>query len=81
MTTQLIHRPAGPPRPVTSVPEPSRYVTDGLNLFRLLGPVGDVVDGGVVPLEDCRSLDVVLLPVDDFLGATLRPVRPAADPR
>lgn len=78
MTAHLIDRPAMAPAPVTSLPEPGRYVTDGLNLFRLMRSVGDMVDGGVVALEDCRSLDVVLLPIDDFLGATLRAVRPAA---
>jgi hypothetical protein len=52
-----------------SVPEVRRgcYVTDGVHLYYALGPVGDST--GLVGLEDCYSLDVILVPVEelDFL--------------
>jgi hypothetical protein len=41
---------------------PGQYLTDGANLYLLL----DTVHGGLgemISLEDCRSLEVMLLPV------------------
>jgi len=53
------------------------YVTDGTELYR-------VVDGfhrspgAIVGLENCRSLELVLIAVEDYLALALRPVRPTA---
>lgn len=48
-----------------------RYVTDGVNLFRLLE---DADDGqAMVAVEDCRSLEVMLVPAGD-LRERMRPV-------
>ena len=67
-------RPAAPPTtapltPVVPDPErpsrPDRYLTDGVELYRLLGAVA----GGaceLVGLENCRSLEIVLVPVAEF---------------
>jgi len=52
-----------------SVPEARRgcYLTDGLHLYLALGAVGD--DAGLIGLEDCYTLEVILVPVEelDFL--------------
>lgn len=55
-----------------------RYLTDGRRLFRHLGHLGDPLRDGLVQLEDCRSLDVVLVPWDEFRDLRLRTVRPEA---
>lgn len=64
-----------------SGPESMRYVTDGTRLLRLLGRVdqGDV--GTAVALEDCLSLEVVLLPPEDLSHLTLVRVPSAAPAR
>ena len=53
-----------------------RYLTDGVNLYRSLGMV---VRGPchVLGLENCRSLDVMLIPVEELRSRGLRPVIPA----
>jgi hypothetical protein len=48
-----------------------RYVTDGVDLFRLLEDASE--DQAMVALEDCRTLDVVLFTADD-LRERMRPV-------
>jgi hypothetical protein len=52
---------------------PGSYLTDGTRLFRLLGrfPGGD---RGLAGLEDCRSLELVLLPAEELRQLSLRPV-------
>ena len=52
-----------------------RYVTDGVDLFRLLEDADD--DQAMVAVEDCRSLEVVLVPADD-LQERMRPVEQRA---
>ncbi len=52
-----------------------RYFTDGVNLFRSLGTI-DRASSPTVGLENCRSLDVVLIPVDELRRRRLRPVIP-----
>lgn len=56
--------------------EGDHYLTDGHHLYRYLG----VIDGSaaVVGLEDCRSLEIMLVAVDQLRGADLRTVTPAA---
>ena len=56
----------------------SRYLTDGVNLYRFLGAVADGTDQ-LVALENCRSLDVMLLPIRELHARRLRTVTPASD--
>lgn len=52
-----------------------RYVTDGVNLYRLLE---DADEGqALVAVEDCRSLETLLMPTSD-LHARMRPVEQRA---
>jgi hypothetical protein len=39
--------------------EASRYLTDGVNLYRYLGAIPSTI-GQLIRLEECRSLDVTL---------------------
>lgn len=43
--------------------ERGRYLTDGVHLYRAIGAFGEA--GGLVGLEDCRSLEVILLRAED----------------
>lgn len=52
-----------------------RYVTDGVHLYRLLEDAEE--DQALVAVEDCRTLDVVLLPATD-LRTRMRPVEQRA---
>jgi len=56
----------------------SRYLTDGLNLFRYLG-TGRGAMGAIVKLEDCRSMDIMLIPAGQLRAGAWRAVDPAAD--
>ena len=56
----------------------SRYLTDGRNLFRCLGAIPGAM-GQMVGLEDCRSLEVVLVPIGEVHARRLRAVVPSAD--
>jgi hypothetical protein len=49
-----------------------RYVTDGVHLYRLLEPLGEDAHG-LTGVEDCRSLEIVLVRSSDVLGR-MRPV-------
>jgi hypothetical protein len=56
-----------------------RYATDGIDLYRLLGPL--VAPGsaeGLVAIEDCHSLDVVLVEEGELASWRMRPVLAAA---
>jgi len=55
----------------------SRYLTDGVNLYRFLGAVADDKDE-MVAVENCRSLDVMLLPIGELRAQRLRAVIPAS---
>lgn len=46
------------------------YYTDGRRLLRI---VGESV-GGLLAVEDCGSLDLMLIPVDELDSLGLRPV-------
>lgn len=48
------------------------YVTDGVHLYRLLEPLDEDADG-LTGIEDCRSLEIVLVPTGDVLRR-MRPV-------
>ena len=54
------------------------YLTDGVNLYRSLGAIAAGM-GQMVGLENCRSLDVVLLPIGELRTRGLRAVIPADD--
>jgi hypothetical protein len=54
----------------------SRYLTDGVDLYRFIGAVASGM-GQMVELENCRSLEVVLLPIGDLRARPLRAVTPA----
>ena len=61
--------------------EAGRYLTDGVDLYRSLGAITSGM-GEMVGLENCRSLDVVLLPIDELRARRMRAVSPAdADQR
>lgn len=49
-----------------------RYVTDGVHLYRLLEPL-DEDEHGMTGVEDCRSLEIVLVPSSEVLRR-MRPV-------
>ena len=51
---------------------PSRYLTDGVNLYRFVGEIGQLL-----ALEDCWTLEVVLLAIGDLRTRRLRAVVPA----
>jgi hypothetical protein len=50
----------------------ARYLTDGTNLYRF---VGWIAKGCLAELEDCRSLDLLVLPAPDIKTAGLTPVQ------
>lgn len=50
----------------------SHYLTDGHRLYRHLTPTRGPLGGKLVGLENCRSLEIVLMPVREF--ARLRDV-------
>ncbi len=60
--------------------QPGSYLTDGVDLFRSLGAVAGGM-GQMVGLENCRSLDVMLLPIGEVRTRGLRAVVPAAGER
>ena len=53
------------------------YLTNGIDLYRLLGAI-TLGPSSMVGLENCRSLEVSLIAVDDLRSRRLRPVTPAA---
>lgn len=55
----------------------SRYLTDGVELYRVLGAI---IDGAcdLLGMENCRSLELVLAPVADLHGGRLWSVAPTA---
>jgi len=50
------------------------YLPDGASLFRVAGTLFDINNDALVELEDCRTLDLILLPAGSATGAGLRPV-------
>ncbi len=57
------------------VGQPSRYLTDGVNLYRYVGTIPSAV-GHMVGLENCHSLDLALWPVAEMRALRLRGVTP-----
>jgi hypothetical protein len=62
--------------PSDHVAQAGGYLTDGIDLYRSLGAI-TLGPSPMVGLENCRSLDVVLIAVDDLHRRRLRPVTPA----
>jgi hypothetical protein len=52
------------------------YLTDGVELYRSLGAIS-VGPSRMIGLENCRSMDAVLIAVDELRRRRLRPVIPA----
>ena len=51
------------------------YMTDGLDLYRLLGPLEAAgIPEDLVAIEDCHSLDVVVVEAGELARWQLRPV-------
>ena len=50
---------------------PGSYHTDGQRLLRIAGPA---IDGELVPVEDSRTLDILLVPVGELAALGLKPV-------
>ena len=57
---------------------PLADLTDGINLYRVVDALRGTRGHAVVGVEDCRSLEVILLPADELRALRLRPVCPAA---
>ncbi len=51
----------------------SRYLTDGVNLYRFMGSMVSRA-GEMVGIENCRSLDIMLVPADELRRRSFRPV-------
>jgi hypothetical protein len=54
-----------------------RYLTDGVNLYRFMGSMVSRA-GEIVGIENCWSLDIMLVPADELHSRSLRPVTLAA---
>lgn len=53
-----------------------RYFTDGANLYRFVGWLSRSIEERLAELEDCRSLDIVLISARELSGGgTLHQVR------
>jgi hypothetical protein len=48
------------------------YLTDGTHLYCVLG---QLAEGSVYELEDCKTLEVVLIAASDLVGLGLRHVQ------
>ena len=56
---------------------PGSYHTDGRRLFRI---VSEIADGALCAVEDCRNLDLMLIPADELAALRLRLVSGRASP-
>lgn len=62
---------------VESMLSHGRYITDGLNLYRVIGRIGPSSDASLLELEDCRSLELVVIPITQLRAMHVRPVEVA----
>jgi hypothetical protein len=58
---------------VRSLPDVGRYLTDGVNLYRFLGAIPGAA-GVMAGIENCRSLDIMLVPIDELQERSLRAI-------
>ena len=56
----------------------ARSLTDGIKVYRGVAALRGTRGHAVVGVEDCRSLELILLPADELRALRLRPVCPAA---
>ena len=56
--------------------QPSRYLTDGVSLYRYVGTIPSSM-GHMIGLENCHSLDLTLWPVAELHALRLKSVTPA----
>jgi len=69
--------PAVPPETASGKPDGAGlYLTNEVFLYRVVG-IADSETGELIELEDCYSLDVVRVPIDDFRARRLRVVTAA----
>ena len=61
------------PESIQDLFTPDSYLTDGRRLMRVDCVVGE--GGDFVCVEDCRTLEVVVLAVDELLSLEVRPVQ------
>jgi hypothetical protein len=57
---------------------PGQYVTDGTRLLRIVTALERRAQGGLIELEDCRSLELILIRIEDL--GQLRRVQPSKEP-
>jgi hypothetical protein len=66
------------PRDMTATidrePQAARYLTDGSNLYRIVDGLGSSFGETVIGLEDCRTLEVILIALEDLRALGLCPV-------
>ena len=72
-------RPVSSPK--SSLPVPlslaaGAYLTDEINLFRCVSVAPSSDSEATALLEDCRTLDLIVFPLDDLGSAPLRVVQP-----
>jgi hypothetical protein len=60
---------------------PNAYLTDGVHLLRTVSAPITGAGQGLVAVEDCRTLDVVLHAQEELAALQLRLVRPAPEPQ
>jgi len=77
----LKHAPAKAPSPSSFSPSPLRsgdYLSDELSLFRCVstGPAYD--PDATALLEDCMTLELLVLPLEELGEGAIRLVRPGA---
>jgi hypothetical protein len=64
-------------RDAPSGPEADRYLTDGINLYRVVDALRAAPGRVIVGVEDCHSLELILVRAEELRALGLRPVRPA----
>ncbi len=67
-----VTRPAHP-HPAHDLHNRIRYLTDGVELYRMLGKVARGACE-MIGMENCRSLEIVLVPISDLTRGRLRAV-------
>lgn len=65
--TRFCARPWRQPAATDRRRDVGHYVTDGVRLFRNVSPLHGPLVGLFVGLEDCRSLEIVLMPIADYV--------------
>lgn len=55
-------------------PLADRYFTDGFNLYRQAEELARETELGLIALEDCRTLEIFLVPAEELDDPAMRPV-------